>query len=228
MKTLGLIGGTSWESTVEYYRILNREINKRLGGQHSCKLRLYSFDFDEIDRYYKTGNIAGVGYRFIEEAQILEKSGADAVLLCANTAHMFAEKIRKSIKIPLIHIAEETGKAIRQKGLKKVVLLGTKYTMEGDFIIGPLSQGFGIEVLVPDPDIRTKINSIIFDELIHGKFHDTSKKFLIEIINKYENINGIILGCTELPLILKPEDTEKILFDTTEIHAIAAVDFVLS
>lgn len=228
MKTLGLIGGTSWESTVEYYRILNQEINKRLGGQHSCRLRMYSFDFDEIDQFNQTGNLTGVGHRFIEEAVTLEKTGVDAILLCANTAHMFADEIRKNIKIPLIHIAEETGKAISKKGINKVVLLGTKYTMEGDFIKGKLIDHFGIDVVIPDPESREKINQIIFEELIHGKFYDISKQILIKIINQFEDVNGIILGCTELPLIVKPEDTEKILFDTTEIHAKAAVDFILN
>ncbi len=227
MKTIGLIGGLTWESTAEYYRIINQEIQKRLGGAHSAKIRMYSFDFDEIEKFNRDNNLTGMGQRLVEEATILEKTGVDALMLCANTAHMFANEVRKNIRIPLIHIAEETGKAIRLKGLKKVALLGTKYTMEGDFIKGLLESDFGLEVLIPDFASRNKINEIIFEELIFGKFNDSSRHFLVNAINHIENIDGIILGCTELPLIIKPEDTQKTLFDTTEIHALAAVDFIL-
>jgi len=227
MKTIGLIGGLSWQSTTEYYRFINREVNERLGGKHSAKIRVYSFDYDEIDKFNRTYDLTGVCNRLIEEALILEKTGVDALLLCANTAHMFAAEIREKINIPLIHIAEETGKIIRKKGINRVVLLGTKFTMEGDFIKGILYSEFGIEVLVPDADFQTKINKIIYDELVVGKFIDESKRFLINVINHFENIEGVILGCTELPLIVNPEDTAKILFNTTEIHALAAVDFAL-
>ncbi len=227
MKTIGLIGGLSWASTAEYYRIINREVNRRLGGKHSAKIRLYSFDFDEIEKFNRAKDLIGVGNRLVEEALILEKTGVEVLLLCANSAHMFANEVRKNIQIPLIHIAEETGKVIKQKGINKVALLGTQYTMEGDFIKGKLISEFGIEVLVPDSDSRKKINEIIYEELIVGKFNDSSKQFLINAINHIESIEGIILGCTELPLIIKPEDTTKILFNTTEIHAIAAVDYAL-
>jgi aspartate racemase len=227
MKTIGLIGGLSWESTTEYYRIINKEVNKRLGGKHSARIRMYSFDFEEIDEFNRSGNLAGASPRMMEEALVLEKSGVDLLLLCANTAHIFANDIRKNIKIPLIHIAEETGKAIKQKGFSKVALLGTRFTMEGDFIKGILESEFGIEVLVPDSDARLRIHEIIFEELIMGKFLESSKQFLISTINQIENIEGVILGCTELPLIIKPEDTPFPLFNTTEIHALAAVDYAL-
>jgi aspartate racemase len=227
MKTIGLIGGLSWESTTEYYRIINREVNKRLGGKHSARIRMYSFDFDEIDVFNRSGNLIGASPRLVEEALILEKTGVDVLLLCANTAHIYAQDIRKKIKIPLIHIAEETGKAIKQKGINKVLLLGTKYTMEGEFIKGVIQSDFGIEVIVPDPNVRLKIHEIIFEELIMGKFNDDSKRFLVNTINQFESIEGVILGCTELPLIIKPEDTDKTLFNTTEIHALVAVDFAL-
>jgi aspartate racemase len=227
MKTIGLIGGLSWESTTEYYRIINHEVNKRLGGKHSARIRMYSFDFEEIDEFNRSGNLIGASPRLVEEALILEKTGIDLLLLCANTAHLFARDIRKNIKIPLIHIAEETGKAIKNKGIRKVALLGTKFTIEGDFIKGILAAEYGIEVLVPEADARLKIHEIIFEELIMGKFEDSSKRTLINIINQFDNIEGVILGCTELPLIIKPEDTPKILFNTTEIHALAAVDFAL-
>jgi len=226
MKTIGLIGGLSWESTTEYYRIINQEVNRRLGGKHSARIRLYSFDFDEIDKFNKADNLKGVYYRFSEEALILEKTGVDVLLLCANTAHMFAEEIRKSIKIPLIHIAEETGKTIRQKGIKKVALLGTQFTMEGEFIKGKLESEFGLEIQVPDLPSRKKISEIIYEELVAGKFLDSSKRFFIDVIKSFHDIEGVILGCTELPLIIKPSDTALPLFNTTEIHALAAVDFV--
>jgi aspartate racemase len=228
MKTIGLIGGLSWESTTEYYRIINHEINKKLGGKHSARIRLYSFDFEEIDKYNRSGDLVGATPRFIEEALNLEKSGADLLLLCANTAHLFAGEIRKHIKIPLIHIAEETGKAIKKKGIRKVALLGTKYTMEGDFIKEKLASEYGIEVTIPGADARSNIHNIILEELIMGKFNEPSKRYLTNVINQFENIEGVILGCTELPLIIKPEDTSFLLFDTTEIHAIAAVDFALN
>jgi aspartate racemase len=227
MKTIGLIGGLSWESTTEYYRIINQEVSTRLGGKHSARIRMYSFDFDEIDVFNRSGNLIGASPRLVEEALILEKTGVDVLLLCANTAHIYAHDIRKKIKIPLIHIAEETGKAIKHKGIRKVVLLGTKFTMEGDFIKGVLATEYGIEVLVPDADARLKIHEIIFEELIMGKLNDDSKRFLVNTLNKFDTIEGVILGCTELPLIIKPEDTHKTLFNTTKIHALAAVDYAL-
>jgi aspartate racemase len=227
MKTIGLIGGLSWESTVEYYQIINREVNRRMGGKHFARIRMYSFDFDEIDKYNQVYDQAGIGKRVVEESLILEKTGVEVLLLCANTIHLFADEVRKNIQIPLIHIAEETGKVIHQKRINRVALLGTKYTMEGDFIKGKLHSEFGIDVNVPDSDSRRKINEIIYEELILGKFLDSSRQFLINVINHFENIEGVILGCTELPLIIKPEDTKKILFNTTEIHALAAVDYAL-
>ena len=228
MKTIGLIGGLTWESTSDYYRIINREVNRRLGGKHSAKMRIYSFDFNEIEQFNRTNNLIGLGDRLLEESLILEKTGIDCLLLCANTAHMFADNIRKNLKIPLIHIAEETGRAIKDRGIYKVALLGTKFTMEGDFIKGKLESEFGIEVLVPDDESRLKIHQIIFEELTIGKFTAASKDFLVNAINNFENIEGVILGCTELPLIFKTEDTSKTLFNTTEIHALAAVDFALN
>jgi aspartate racemase len=228
MKTIGLIGGLSWESTAEYYRIINQELNRRLGGKHSAKIRLYSFDFSEIEKFNLKGDLDGVGQRLVEEALILEKSGSDALLLCANTAHMFADEIKEKIKIPLIHIADATGRAISKTGINRVALLGTLFTMEGDFIRGKLESDFGIEVIIPKSASRKKINEIIYEELIVGKFDETSKHFLIDTINQFLNTEGVILGCTELPLIIRQEDTDKTLFNTTEIHSMEAVDFVLN
>jgi len=228
MKTIGLIGGLSWESTAIYYQLLNKEVSKRLGGKHSAKIRMYSFDFDEIDNYLQENNFEAIENRLIEEARKLEQSGADMLMLCANTAHKWAGQVQSSVSIPILHIATATGKNIQSLGLKHVLLLGTKYTMEEDFIKGKLNTDFNIQVTVPGKEDIQKIHNIIFEELIVGKFKESSKMTLLNIIHSFDDIEGVILGCTELPLIIKRKDTELPLFDTTELHAKAAVDFVLN
>jgi aspartate racemase len=227
MKTIGLIGGISWESTAVYYRIINQEVNKRLGGKHSAKVRMYSFDFDEIFTFNQKNDTTGIGNRLVEEAVKLERSGAGLLLLCANTAHQWADQVQSNISIPLIHIAESTGKAIQRSDSKHVLLLGTKYTMEGDFIKGKLNSEFNILVTVPEIEDIQKINHIIYEELVVGDFKDSSKQIILHIINKFNDIEGVILGCTELPLIIGHEDTDLPLFNTTILHARAAVDFAL-
>lgn len=227
MKTIGLIGGLSWESTALYYQILNKEVSKRLGGKHSAKIRMYSFDFDEIDRFLQEDNFVAIENRLVEESQELERSGADLLMLCANTAHKWAKQVQSNVSIPVLHIAEATAQKINSLGLKHVLLLGTKYTMEEDFIKGKLRSDFKIQVSVPEKENIQKIHKIIFEELIVGDFKESSKETLLDIIHSFSEIEGVILGCTELPLIIKSEDTELPLFDTTELHAKAAVDFAL-
>ncbi len=228
MKVIGLIGGISWKSTAEYYQILNTEINKRLGGVHSAEILMYSFDFDEIDQFNRNQDFEGAGIRLAEVAGKLEQGGAGLLLLCANTAHMSADKVKAAVKIPLIHIADATGKEIVRMGCKKVLLLGTRFTMEGDFISGKLRNDYGLEVVVPEKEDRDSIHDIIYKELVIGAIRDTSHKLLVNIINNHPEVDGVILGCTELPLIIRPEDTKLPLFNTTALHAKAAADFALS
>lgn len=227
MKTIGLIGGLSWESTAIYYQILNKEVSKRLGGKHSAKILMYSFDFDEINRFLEQDDFSAIGNRLVEEAQKLEQSGADILMLCANTAHKWAGLVQSNVTIPIIHIAEVTGKEIQNLSLKHVLLLGTKFTMQEDFIKGKLTSDFKIQVTVPGKEDIQKIHHIIYNELIEGEFKESSKKTLLNIIHSFDDIDGVILGCTELPLIIKSQDTKLPLFDTTELHAKAAVEFVL-
>jgi len=228
MKTIGLIGGISWESTAEYYKLLNEEIKNRLGGRHSAKILMYSFDFDEIYNFNQQEDFTSIKKRLVEEALILEDAGAELLMLCANTAHKWANDVKSRINIPLVHIADATGKSITDAGIKKVLLLGTNLTMEGKFIKGKLLTDFDISVIVPKADDRNVVSDIIYDELIMGKFLELSRQKILKIIKKFDDIEGVILGCTELPLIIKPEDTPLQLFNTTELHAKAAVDIALS
>ncbi len=227
MKTIGLIGGLTWESTALYYKILNSEIHKRLGGKHSAKIRMYSFDFDEIDKFNVSRDFEGFSDRLIEEAVKLEQAGAEVILLCANTPHMWFDEVQEKVGVPMIHIADATGNSIVKKGFNKVLLLGTRLTMEKSFVSGKLEKDYGIHVVVPEIGDRKVIQDIIYDELAIGLFKDTTRKILLKIIAKYADVQGVILGCTELPLIIKPVDTKVPLFNTTEIHAMAAVDFAL-
>ena len=229
MKTIGLVGGLSWESSKEYYRIINETVNERLGGLHSAKCMLYSLDFAEIRKIQQTKGWDEVTKILIDAAQRLEAAGADIVLICANTMHKFVPEIQRRIHVPILHIADATAEKILEKGLKKVGLLGTKMTMEEDFYKGRIGERFGIDVLVPDKDERDFIERVIFDELCVGKMNPSSKKRFKEIIGKLvENgAEGIILGCTEIPLLIKQEDVNVPIFDTAEIHAKAAVEFAL-
>ncbi len=227
MKTIGLIGGISWESTAIYYQIINKEVNKRLGGAHSARVYMYSFDFEEILSYNQKDNLDAIGYRLVEEAIKLESAGAELLVLCANTAHRWIDLVQSNISIPIVHIGEATGKAICKANKNNVLLLGTKYTMEGDYIKGKLNSEYNIKVSVPEEEDMLKINRIIYEELVVGDFKDSSKQILLNIIKKFEDIEGVILGCTELPLIISKNDTEVSLFNTTVLHAKAAVDFAL-
>ena len=229
MKTIGLVGGLSWESSKEYYRIINETVNERLGGLHSAKCMLHSLDFAEIRKIQQTKGYDEVTKILIDAAQRLEAAGADIVVICANTMHKFVPEIQRRIHVPILHIADATADKILEKGLKKVGLLGTKMTMEEDFYKGRIRERFGIEVLVPDKDERDFIERVIFDELCVGKMNASSKERFKQIIGKLvENgAEGIILGCTEIPLLIKQEDVNVPVFDTTEIHAKGAVEFAL-
>jgi aspartate racemase len=228
MKKIGMIGGLSWESTVEYYKIMNREVAARLGGAHSSEIMMYSFNFQEIIKLLDREDYNGVGLMMVQKAKLLEDSGAECLVLSANTAHWWAEDIQAAINIPLIHIADATGKAILEKGLKRLALLGTRFTMERDFITSKLENDFDLDIKVPGPEDRKIIHEIIYNELTRGVINDSSRAAMISIMNSMKDMDGVILACTELPLLIKPENTNLILFNTTEIHAKAAVDFALS
>ncbi len=229
MKTIGLIGGMSWESTLEYYRIINELVKERLGGWHSAKLILYSLDFDEIVRLQHKNDWDKLGEILANAAKKLELCGAEVVLICTNTMHKVADRVRESISVPLLSIIDATAEKIKSAGIKKVGLLGTKFTMEDGFYQQGLEK-HGIETIVPDEKDRQIVHSIIFDELCLGIFKESSREKLKEIIKKLKanGAEGVILGCTELPLIIKQEDSELPLFDTTRIHSEAAVDFALN
>lgn len=226
MKTLGLIGGISWHSTIEYYRLLNQKVGAKLGGLHSAKLLLYSVDFQEV--IPTDDGWPRISALFCEIAERLERAGAEGLILCANTAHRVADDVQKKIGIPLIHIAEATGRAIASQKLSTVALLGTRFTMEQTFFRERLSR-MRIEALIPDESDRNFIHETIFGELTHGVIKPETKSAYLKIIDKLveRGARGIILGCTEIPLLIKPADSSLPLFDTTEIHASAAVDFML-
>jgi len=230
MKTIGLIGGMSWESSQEYYRIINETARAKLGGLHSAQCLMFSFDFAEIEALQHSGNWEEATRRMIEAAQNLEKGGADFVLICTNTMHKMAKEVQSGIKIPLLHIADPTGEAIKAKGIAKIGLLGTKYTMEHDFYKGRLMNEFGLEVVVPDEADRHIVHGIIYDELCLGVIKEDSKKRYQQIIEKLKaaGAQGVILGCTEITLLIQQADTDLPIFDTTRIHAETAVERALS
>ena len=220
LKTIGLIGGMSWESTATYYKIINETVKEKLGGLHSAKCILYSVDFQEIEECQANGNWEKSGEILGEAAYNLEKAGADFIVICTNTMHKVVNQIKEKISIPILHIAEMTAEKILEKGLKNIALLGTKYTMEQDFYKSKLIEK-GINVIIPDKNDIEIINEVIYDELCLGTINSDSKKKFLEIVDKLRNkgAEGIILGCTEIGLLIKNEDTDVPLFDTAIIHA---------
>ena len=220
LKTIGLIGGMSWESTVTYYKIINETVKEKLGGLHSAKCILYSVDFQEIEECQANGNWEKSGEILGEAAYNLEKAGADFIVICTNTMHKVVNQIKEKISIPILHIAEMTAEKILEKGLKNIALLGTKYTMEQDFYKSKLIKK-GINVIIPDKNDIEIINEVIYDEICLGIINSNSKKKFLEIVDKLRNkgAEGIILGCTEIGLLIKNEDTDVPLFDTAIIHA---------
>lgn len=228
MKTIGLIGGTGWISTIEYYRLINEGINKQLGGHNAARCVLYSFNYADIDALNQIENQAGVGELVFDAALKLKKASADCIVLCANTLHQYADELQQKIDLPIIHIADATATEIKKQGLSKIGLLGTKFTMEMDFYTKKLSAA-GIESLMPEKKERLFIHSTIMDELLKEIFKPEAKKRFLEIISSLEQngAQGIVLGCTEIPLLIRQEDTHLPVFNTLKIHAQAAVDFAL-
>jgi aspartate racemase len=229
MKTMGLIGGISWESSIKYYRITNQLVRERLGGHHSAKSMMYSFDFAEIEALQRQGDWAEATRRMINAAIWLQKANADFVVICANTMHRMAEEVEAAIAIPLLHIADATAQAVTEEGITKVGLLGTRFVMEEDFYRQRLEENYGLQVLIPDTKGREITDRVIFDELVQGKILPASKQAYIEIINELieKGAEGIILGCTEIGLLIKQEDVDVPAFDTTVIHATAAVEYAV-
>ena len=220
MKTIGLIGGMSWESTVTYYQIINETIKNRLGGLHSAKCILYSVDFDEIEKYQTRGEWDKSADVLSEAAQALERAGVDYIVICTNTMHKVVPEIGRRIHIPILHIADMTAVQLKKQGIRKVGLLGTKYTMQQDFYKNILIRQ-GIEVIVPNDDDVDVVNRVIYDELCLGKIFEKSKAAYLDIIHELarNGAQGIILGCTEIGLLIQQSDTDIPLFDTTLIHA---------
>ncbi|MDX9954270.1 MAG: aspartate/glutamate racemase family protein [Anaerolineae bacterium] len=229
MKTIGLIGGMSWESSLEYYRILSEEIKARLGGLHSASCIMLSVDFAEIEVLQREGKWEESGRVLADAAQRLEAAGADLIILCTNTMHKVADAIEAQIHSPFLHIADAAAHAIQAAGLHTVGLLGTRFTMEEDFYRTRLVEQHGLTVLIPDDAGREIVHQVIYNELVLGKINPESKQHYLDIIAQLvaEGAEGIILGCTEIGLLIHPEDTSVPLFDTTRIHAIAAVEAAL-
>lgn len=228
MKTIGLIGGMSWESTVTYYKIINETVKERLGGFHSGKILLYSVDFAEIEECQAKGEWEKSAEILSEAAENLEKAGADFIVICTNTMHKVAGKIQENIKIPVIHIADATAHKLKQDGILKTALLGTKYTMTQDFYKEKLREN-GIEVLIPEEKDIEIVNHVIYEELCLGKILDSSRKEYIRIIDglKEKGAHGVILGCTEIGLLISQKDSPLPVYDTTEIHALSACEKAL-
>jgi aspartate racemase len=229
MKTIGLIGGMSWESSLEYYRIINEEVKRKLGGLHSAKILMYSVDFEEIEKVQHQGKWDEATKLMIEAARRLEKGGVDFVVICSNTMHKMSGEVQKNIGIPLLHIGDATAEKIKEASFKKVGLLGTRFTMEEDFYKGRLIGRYGLEVVLPDEKGRQIVHDIIYKELCLGVIKPSSKDQFCEIIQNLvrDGAEGIILGCTEIPLLIKQEDVKVPLFDTTRIHAESVVEYAL-
>ncbi len=229
MKTMGLIGGMSWESSLEYYRIINERVKERLGGLHSGKILMYSFDFEEIEKLQHEGEWRDLTRLMIEAAVRLESAGADFILICTNTMHRMADDVQNSVKIPLLHIADSSAERIKEEGLKRIGLLGTRFTMEEDFYKGRLIDRHGLDVLVPGEKDRGIVHDIIYNELCAGIINESSRERFKEMIEGLASngAEGVILGCTEIPLLIRQEDVAVPLFDTTSIHAESAVEYAL-
>jgi aspartate racemase len=229
MKVIGLIGGMSWESTVEYYRVMNESVKARLGGLHSTKCVLYSVDFAEVAELQRQGQWAEAAQLLTSAAQNVEKAGADFVLICTNTMHKLADSVQAGIGIPLLHIADATAAQVKQAGLQRVGLLGTRFTMEDDFYRERLTSQHGLQVVIPNPEDRDTVHRIIYEELCVGTIRPDSKAQMAGIMSRLVEMGaqGIVLGCTELGLLLDAGDSRVPLFDTTRAHALAAVEDAL-
>jgi aspartate racemase len=229
VKTIGLIGGMSWESSIEYYRIINETTKTKLGGLHSAKSLMYSVDFAEVEILQHQGKWAEAADMLVDAAKRLENGGADFIVLCTNTMHKVAEEIQASVQIPLLHIADATAQVVKDSGIRAIGLLGTRFTMEEEFYKGRLSQQYGLQVHIPNAQEREVIHRVIYDELVVGEIKQHSKEQYLGIIERMlaQGAEGVILGCTEIGLLIHKQDSRVPLFDTTRIHAEAAVEYAL-
>jgi aspartate racemase len=230
MKMLGLLGGMSWESSIEYERAINQAVRRELGGTASADLVIRSFNFAEIEALQNAGKWEQAGNELADAAMHLYEAGAKAIVICTNTMHVLADQIQARLPIPLIHIADATGAAVTRAGVKKVLLLGTRYTMEKDFLRGRLAHDFGLNVTIPEAEQRDEIHRIIFEELVQGKINQASKNYLLGLIAEYsaQGIDGVIAGCTEIELLVHPDDLAVPYFPTSAIHSAVAAEFMLS
>jgi aspartate racemase len=228
MKKIGLIGGLSWQSTVEYYRIMNMAVSDRTKGKHAARVIVDSVDFGEVEAFINSEDFAGLARLLVDSARNLEKGGAELFLIGANTMHMLAPQVQSAVNIPMIHIADATSRAIKDKSLSKVGLLGTKFTMEHDFLVNKFTER-GIGIVVPEADDREFIQKVIFTELFRAVRNPESKARFMRIIDGLvqQGAQGVILGCTELPMLIQQSDCTIPVFDTTEIHALAAVEMAM-
>lgn len=229
MKVIGLIGGMSWNSTLEYYRLINELVADALGGFHSARVVLYSLDFAEIERSQREARWNQATDTLVRAGTALKQAGADFLVICTNTMHKVADAVAERSRLPLLNIVDVTGNAVKERGLSKVGLLGTRFVMEESFYRDRLEKGFGIEILTPSEEERGVVDRIIYEELCHGKIKRTSRRACLQIIEGLtgRGAEGIILGCTELPLLIRPGDLPVPLFDTTRLHAKAAVELAL-
>ena len=234
MKTIGIIGGVSWVSSIEYYRLMNEMVNKQLGGLHSAKILMYSIEFGNFsdeERLAEKGDWSLLNKTMIDAAERLKKGGADFIVIASNTMNSRAEDIQEKVQIPVLHIADSTGEKVNESGIKTVALLGTKYTMEQNFYRDRLVKKYGLKMIVPNETEREYINSVIFNELCAGKINNESRERFVQIIDRLvdeDGVEGVILGCTEIPLLIKQRDVEVPVFDTMTIHAEAAVKYALN
>jgi aspartate racemase len=229
MKTIGMIGGMSWESSLAYYRIVNQKVKERLGGLHSAECLMYSFDFHEVERHQALGEWRAATQLMIDAARKVETGGADFLIICTNTMHKMADAVQESIQIPLLHIADPTADKVKLRGIEKIALLGTRFTMEQDFYKGKLINDHGLEVILPGDEEMDVVHNIIYQELCLGKINAASRTRYLEIVDNLigAGAEGIILGCTEIGLLIKDGDSRVPFFDTAEIHAEAAVEYAL-
>ena len=230
MKTIGLIGGMSWESSIEYYRIINETVKARLGGLHSARSIMYSVDFAEIEALQHQGRWDKATEMMIDAARRVERGGADFVIICTNTMHRMADQVQAQIRIPLLHIADATAASIRARGMKRIGLLGTRFTMEEEFYKGRLVDKHGLDVIIPADAEREIVHRVIYDELVLGQIRPASQEQYVRIMARLaaQGAEGIILGCTEIGLLVGDQDSPVPLFDTTRIHAVAAVEYALT
>lgn len=230
MKKIGMLGGMSWESTSQYYELINRELNRRLGGLHSARIALNSLDFHDIELLQKAAEWGSLADILSKSALSLEEAGADFIVICTNTMHKVEPDIAAALSIPILHIADATGQVLKTDKIKRVGLLGTAFTMEQDFYKSRLATKFGIDVVIPEAEDRSLIHNVIYDELCKGTINEKSRSGYLRIIDKLhgKGCEGVVLGCTEIPMLVNRSHTNIALYDTTKIHAFAAVDLALA